>query len=52
MTTQERLFVMVLLEEAKDRVWRTAGFLPRRFETHCATIERKLVDLIEDMRNE
>lgn len=52
METNERLLVMSLLEEAKDRVFRSGGFLPRKFEARCETIERKLVDLIEDIRNE
>ena len=44
--------VLRLLEEAKDRVNSVSFmFLPRRLESRVMTIENKLVDLFEDIRD-
>ena len=51
MDEQNRLKVLRLLEEAKDRVNSvTYLFLPHNLESRARTIERKLTDLFEDIR--
>lgn len=53
MESEKRLRVMRLLEEAKDRVSHLEYMaLPRCLEARAMTIERKIVDLIEDIRDE
>lgn len=51
MESMTRLRIMRLLTEAKDRVSTTTYELPRILEARATTIENKLLDLIEDIRD-
>ncbi len=47
-----RLRILRLLAEAKERVWQVAvQDMDRKFSNRAETIDRKLVDLIEDIRD-
>ncbi len=46
-----RLKALSLLEKARDGVWRASGFIkPNKLQRRCETIESKIIDLIEDIK--